>query len=396
MVVLTDKRKLLWIGPEPLPSNVSLALSGRWDIRTCISVESLSRRLEEACVVLIAPRRDELLDPRRLSRMLDQIDLSAAVGVVLVPVGMGDVEPLAHRRGQFVVAEVDAPPGELAARIETAADLQPAIRDLRADIAAGLGPGSGAERTFDALQEEMRLAASLQRDFLPHSLPHVKPVRFATLFRPASWVSGDFYDVFRLDETHVGFYVADVAGHGLPAALLTMFVKKALQTKQIVGNSYEIIPPEQVLGRLNIDICEQNLSSCQFCTVAYAVVDAQSLLLRYARGGHPCPLLLRADGRVEYLTGSGPLLGIFPDEAFQPRCVALAPGDRVVMYSDGTEHSLSSPAHPGAEGLTTALQQLREAPPQEMVLQLTSRINERRTQGKPDDVTILVMDVEID
>ena len=74
-------------------------------------------------------------------------------------------------------------------------------------------------------------------------LPEVGPIRFGALYRPATWVSGDIYDVVRLDETHVGFYVADAVGHGMPAALLTMFIKKALLTKRILGHTYEILPP---------------------------------------------------------------------------------------------------------------------------------------------------------
>src|SRR5580698_3113148 len=68
------------------------------------------------------------------------------------------------------------------------------------------------------LDEELRLAARLQQDFLPKTLPRLGPVRFQTLYRPAGYVSGDLYDVFRLDEKHVGFYVADAVGHGVPAA----------------------------------------------------------------------------------------------------------------------------------------------------------------------------------
>ncbi len=75
------------------------------------------------------------------------------------------------------------------------------------------------------LDEELRLAARLQQDFLPRELPQLGPVHFHTLFRPAGYVSGDLYDVVRLDQRRVGFYLADAVGHGMPAALLTMFIK---------------------------------------------------------------------------------------------------------------------------------------------------------------------------
>ena len=93
------------------------------------------------------------------------------------------------------------------------------------------------------IDDELRLAARLQQDFLPKSLPRIGRVRFHTLFRPAGYVSGDLYDVMRLDEKHVGFYIADAVGHGMPAALLTMFIKNALVTKQIVEIGYRLLAP---------------------------------------------------------------------------------------------------------------------------------------------------------
>src|ERR1700729_2181201 len=101
------------------------------------------------------------------------------------------------------------------------------------------------------LDEEMRLAARLQQDFLPKSLPQLGGVRFHTLYRPAGYVSGDLYDVMRLDECHVGFYIADAVGHGMPAALLTMFIKNALVTKQIDPSGYRLLTPGETMAKLN-------------------------------------------------------------------------------------------------------------------------------------------------
>src|SRR5690349_4883166 len=90
------------------------------------------------------------------------------------------------------------------------------------------------------VDEEMRLAARLQQDFLPKEFPDAGPIQFHSLFRPAGYVSGDLYDVMRLDDEHIGFYMADAVGHGVPAALLAMFLKHALQTKDRDGR---ILPP---------------------------------------------------------------------------------------------------------------------------------------------------------
>src|SRR4051794_31980740 len=99
------------------------------------------------------------------------------------------------------------------------------------------------------LDEELRLAARLQQDFLPRILPQLGPVHFHTLFRPAGYVSGDLYDIMRLDEHHVGFFICDAVGHGMPAALLTMFIKRALTTKEIQPSGYRLLDPADALGR---------------------------------------------------------------------------------------------------------------------------------------------------
>src|SRR5256885_4306186 len=110
------------------------------------------------------------------------------------------------------------------------------------------------------VDEEMRLAARLQQDFLPKTLPQLGKVRFHSLYRPAGYVSGDLYDVMRLDESHVGFYMADAVGHGMPAALLTMFIKNALITKQITPEGYRLLAPGETMAGLNDSIISQNLS----------------------------------------------------------------------------------------------------------------------------------------
>ncbi|HEX8915778.1 MAG TPA: PP2C family protein-serine/threonine phosphatase [Humisphaera sp.] len=188
------------------------------------------------------------------------------------------------------------------------------------------------------LDEELRLAAKLQQDFLPRRMPEVGPVRFHALWRPCGYVSGDFYDVMRLDEDHVGFYVADAVGHGVPAALLTMFIKTALVTKEITGWSYRLLEPGEAMGRLNAALVAQNLQAGTFCTAWYGLLNVRTLELRYASAGHPAPLLLRDAGEPAVLVhADGPLLGIFEDERFPTHACHLRPGDRLVVYTDGVD-----------------------------------------------------------
>src|SRR3954447_975648 len=190
---------------------------------------------------------------------------------------------------------------------------------------------------MNRVDEEMRLAARLQQDFLPKNFPQLGKVRFHSLFRPAGYVSGDLYDIMRLDERRVGFYMADAVGHGMPAALLTMFVKQALVTKEITPGGYRLLDPAEALGRLNVALLEQGLSHSNFCTAVYGILDVETLEVRLARAGPPAPLLLRADETVEPVGPDGALLGIFPEETFASGSARLAPGDRLVVYTDGVD-----------------------------------------------------------
>src|SRR4029078_12258138 len=136
----------------------------------------------------------------------------------------------------------------------------------------------------------------LQASFLPSSLPAVGPVRFAVSYRPCGQVGGDFYDVFRLDEHHVGFYVADAMGHGVPASLLTIFLKKAVQPKEVSGSSYRLVPPGEVLSKLNRDLMAHGLAELPFITMVYGLLNCRDGRLAFARAAHPHPVYLPRAG----------------------------------------------------------------------------------------------------
>ena len=187
------------------------------------------------------------------------------------------------------------------------------------------------------LDEQLRLAQRLQMDFLPKRMPNLESARFAARLEPAAWVAGDFYDIFRLDEHNVGFYVADAVGHGIPAALLTVFVKKSLQTKRIDGKQYELIRPDEALRLLNADLLSAELHEAPFVTMVYGIYNEATCECTYARAGHPKPLLIGPKGSLQTLEGDGPLLGIFGDATFDACRRRLEPGQRILLYSDGAE-----------------------------------------------------------
>ncbi len=194
----------------------------------------------------------------------------------------------------------------------------------------------------DNLTEQLRLAGLVQQDFLQTQMPNTERIQWATVFLPAEWVSGDIYDVVRMDEEHVSFYVADVVGHGMPAALLTIFLKQALVMRETVENNYHIFSPAEVMKNLNMRMAAQKLSGYQFATCCYCLLNTKTLQLTYARAGHPYPILIRPNEKAEQLEIQGSLLGIFGQAEYTQQTVQLQHGDKLLLYSDGAEPFIGS------------------------------------------------------
>ncbi len=174
-------------------------------------------------------------------------------------------------------------------------------------------------------------------------------------------MTGDFYDVFRLDEKHVGFYVADVVGHGVAASLLTVFIKKGIKTKEISGKSYWIIPPEEVLRNLNQDLIGERLSGSPFITMCYCIYNHETGLLNFASAGHPSPILFRG-GRVRSLEDTqGALLGVF-ENTYTSQQISLAIKDRLLLFTDGVDYTKDSEGNVGALAFFNILEKVKDEP----------------------------------
>jgi sigma-B regulation protein RsbU (phosphoserine phosphatase) len=244
------------------------------------------------------------------------------------------------------------------------------------------------------LDEEMRLAARLQQDFLPRNKAASIPLKFAALWRPAGYVSGDLYDVLRLDEEHVGFYIADAVGHGMPAALLTMFLKNALVTKEISGQSYRLLDPAEALSKLNDALVEQSLQAGTFCTACYGVLNMRSRELRLASAGHPAPMVLRGVDDPAVLHTQGALLGIFGGEKYSTFTHQLHAGDRLVFFTDGTEVCFNESADADPVRWREELIKRKFLGGEELVNDLSRYLDAESGSLDPrDDVTVLVAEV---
>ena len=246
---------------------------------------------------------------------------------------------------------------------------------------------------IDSLTEQLRLAGLVQRDFLPSQLPNSDRARWAVTFMPAEWVSGDIYDVARIDEQHVGFYLADAVGHSMPAALLTIFIKQALVMRETIGNDYRIFAPDEVMKNLNLRMVGQKLSGHQFATCCYCLLNVETRELSLARGGHPYPILLRPGQQPEQLQTRGSLLGVFDNAEFTGQTIQLHPGDRLLLYSDGAESLIGTATEDNFQYAPDLLA-VKDASLTEIIDRLTDLANNRAVDpAELDDLTLLGLEI---
>lgn len=246
------------------------------------------------------------------------------------------------------------------------------------------------QAAYQQIDQELELARRIQESFLPQSLPQLSKVRFAARYRLCGRVGGDFYDVFRLDEQHLGLYVADAMGHGVAASLLTIFVKTSVQPKDIAGQSYRLVPPNEVLERLNRAMIQQALSETPFITMAYALFNWQTGMFCFSRAGHPYPLYLPRQGPATLWQIEGSLLGVF-DTRYYVQSHELHSGDKVLLYTDGMDGA-SFAAHPvGVPSLLAATEQYRRLPIDELVDRVSSDLFGQTRQT--DDLTVLGLEM---
>jgi len=245
--------------------------------------------------------------------------------------------------------------------------------------------------------QQLRLASVIQRDLLPSRLPAIDGLDVHILYHPLDMLSGDSYDVIRLDDSHVAFSLSDATGHGLPAALLSAFVKRSLRGRERMDRGERFLEPDEVLARVNSDLLDTELEECQFVAALYAVYDVATRTIRWARGGTPYPILARCGRRPDRIISEGPIVGACNGPRFELVERQLDPGDTLIFHTDGLEALLlKDQAHLGCCGLDrtdwfhalgrrSLLHQLEEV--QERL------VNFHEADGSADDVTILALQV---
>lgn len=244
------------------------------------------------------------------------------------------------------------------------------------------------EEQLISLHKELEIARTIQSRLLPQPTLSTGELTIASRYVPATSVAGDFYDFLGHDEG-LGILIADVSGHGIPAALSASMVKVAVRAQ--MQNAED---PARVLCGMN-SILHGNLDG-QFVSAGYLYLNPGRATMTYAGAGHP-PLLLwhSCSRKAETLVENGFPLGIFPDGAYHARQLPLATGDRCVLYTDGLLEAPSPSGEEfGAERLIAFVAEQASLAPQPFCDKLVARVSEwqGKSQHAHDDLTIVVVD----
>jgi sigma-B regulation protein RsbU (phosphoserine phosphatase) len=238
------------------------------------------------------------------------------------------------------------------------------------------------------IENELAIARKIQTSILPGASPELSNLLIAAAYRPMTAVAGDFYDFIPVDKNRVGILVADVSGHGVPAALIASMIKVALQS--ILPCAHD---PREVMRGLNRVLSGQLHD--QFVTASYLWIDTENRIARYSAAGHP-PLLRWRGDKLERIESNGLLFGVMPEPDYPVCEMTIKPGDRFLLYTDGvTEPENASGDSFDDYKLEQVIRKNKSCPQSELVDQLLYEIRQWQPASmvQQDDITLIVIDV---
>jgi sigma-B regulation protein RsbU (phosphoserine phosphatase) len=240
------------------------------------------------------------------------------------------------------------------------------------------------DQQLNDIQKELEVARRIQQSILPPEFPNSAHFRVAARYVPMTSVAGDFYDYIVADDRQAGLLIADVSGHGVPAALIASMVKLAAAAQRAIAAD-----PSRLLSGMNAALFGNTQK--QFVTAAYVHLDSQSRELRYSAAGHP-PMLLLRNGQVEEIQQNGLMLAAFDFAVYSNVTYPLEPGDRLLLYTDGiVEASNASGDFLGHDALCRLLSKTAGLSSAEAADLIVSSVRQWSAK-QDDDLTVLVCD----
>ena len=243
-------------------------------------------------------------------------------------------------------------------------------------------------RVLREKKQEMDEARNIQRSLMPAELPKLPGCDLQAFWQPAQEVGGDYFDAILISEFSAALCIADVAGNGLPAALLMSNMQASVR-----GFAPSTPNPAQMCRHLN-RIALENARAERFTTMFYGVLDSASRTLRYTNAGHVPPIVVRNDGSIVRLSEGGTVLGVFADASYDEGQLTLNAGDRLVLITDGiAEAANAGQVEFGEERLIRFLLEHRELPAAELQRRLLETVASFTGQGLQDDATLMILSV---
>ena len=244
------------------------------------------------------------------------------------------------------------------------------------------------DQELGEMRAELELAQRIQLSILPAAFPSSTHFRAAARYVPMTTVAGDFYDFLNVGATEAGILIADVSGHGVPAALIASMVKMAATSQR--ANAAE---PALLLTGMNTALCGNTQS--QFVTAAYVHLDARAGELRYAAAGHP-PMLLLRNGAVTEVSENGLMLAVLESADFTQLTMPLLPEDRLILYTDGILEARNARGQLfGEDRLHSMANQTAALGPDVAANQIIAAV-QSWSGVQDDDLTIVVCDFKRD
>jgi sigma-B regulation protein RsbU (phosphoserine phosphatase) len=269
------------------------------------------------------------------------------------------------------------------------------LRTLRTQIEQGRAKRNLQRRNAESrlrnrkLRLELKEAREIQEGLLPKTMPSLRGFELASAWQPARTVSGDYLTAFKFNADYAALCVADVAGKGLPAALLMANMQAALKS-----TASQFRRPDDVCSRVNRIMCG-NTPENKFITCFYGVLNVRSQTLAFTNAGHNPPFLIRPNGECLRLEEGGRVLGVFSDSNYAQAEVQLRSGDRLVLFTDGfTEASNALGQELGEERLRELLSAHRELNAAELQAVILKSVGEFCGNDFHDDAALMVVAVQ--
>jgi serine phosphatase RsbU (regulator of sigma subunit) len=238
------------------------------------------------------------------------------------------------------------------------------------------------------LVSEMEVAGRVLHDLLPHECPVLEGMEVAAVYEPSSQVGGDYYDLIPLGEDRWGFAMADVAGKGIPAALLV-----AALHASVFSLAKSSLTLRVIVGRTN-QLLYESVRETRYATFFFGLLDVPLRRLIHINAGHPPPILVRANGDVEMMHASGLPLGLFPSPRYFEEVIQLGEGDLLAFYTDGITESTDQQGDLfGRERLAEVLRRERDlgTPAAEVCDSVLKAVRRFRRGAPDDDQTVVVI-----